>query len=103
VSKPGRCAPGFARSGDEVRRISLGSGCNRGRGPLFESSRLGVAHPYFAPTILDGGVTKFTTGEIAKQVSVKHLDGISTFSIGAPVVAEQLDLQKGSSSIIVLL
>ena len=33
-----------------------------------EASRLGVAHPYFAPTILDGGVSKFTTGEVAEQV-----------------------------------
>ncbi len=33
-----------------------------------EASRLGVAHPFFAPTILDGGVNKFTTGEVAEQV-----------------------------------
>jgi Cytosol aminopeptidase family, N-terminal domain len=33
-----------------------------------EASRIGVAHPFFAPTILDGGVSKFTTGEIAEQV-----------------------------------
>jgi hypothetical protein len=33
-----------------------------------ESARLGVAHPYFAPTILDGGVSKYTTGEVAEQV-----------------------------------
>jgi hypothetical protein len=32
-----------------------------------ESSRLGVAHPFFAPTILDGGVTKFGTGEVAER------------------------------------
>jgi len=32
-----------------------------------EASRLGIAMPYFAPTILDGGV-KFTTGEVAEQV-----------------------------------
>jgi len=32
-----------------------------------EASRLGVAHPFFAPTILDGGVTKFNTGEVAEQ------------------------------------
>jgi hypothetical protein len=32
-----------------------------------ESNRLGVADPYFAPTILDGGVTKFATGEISEQ------------------------------------
>lgn len=33
-----------------------------------EASRLGVAHPFFAPTILDGGVSKFTTGEVAEEV-----------------------------------
>jgi hypothetical protein len=33
-----------------------------------EASRLGVAHPFFAPTVLDGGVTRFTTGEVAEQV-----------------------------------
>jgi hypothetical protein len=33
-----------------------------------EASRLAIAHPFFAPTILDGGVTKFTTGEVAEQV-----------------------------------
>jgi hypothetical protein len=30
-----------------------------------ESSRLGVEHPFFAPTVLDGGVTGFSTGETA--------------------------------------
>jgi hypothetical protein len=34
----------------------------------MEASRMGVAHPFFAPTILDGGVSKFKTGEIAEQV-----------------------------------
>jgi hypothetical protein len=33
-----------------------------------EASNLGVAHPFFAPTILDGGVTGFTTGQVAEQV-----------------------------------
>jgi len=32
-----------------------------------ESNRLGIAHPFFAPTLLDGGVTKFTTGEVAER------------------------------------
>ena len=27
-----------------------------------------MAHPFFAPTILDGGVAKFATGEVAEQV-----------------------------------
>src|SRR5260370_18086569 len=33
-----------------------------------EASRLGVAHPFFAPTILDGGLTKITTGQVSEQV-----------------------------------
>lgn len=33
-----------------------------------ESTRLGIARPYFAPTILDGGVTRFATGDVAEQV-----------------------------------
>jgi hypothetical protein len=33
-----------------------------------EASRLGVALPCFAPTILDGGVTGFATGDVAEQV-----------------------------------
>jgi hypothetical protein len=32
-----------------------------------ESNRIGIVHPFFAPTVIDGGVTKFTTGEIAGQ------------------------------------
>jgi|SRR5271163_2036156 len=32
-----------------------------------ESNRLGIAHPFFAPTILDGGVTKFNTGQVAES------------------------------------
>lgn len=35
-------------------------------------------------------------------LSVKHHDGISTFSIGALIVAEQLGLSKGLSSSFVL-
>ena len=36
---------------------------------LYRAARdLGVGHPFFAPTILDGGVSRFTTGEVAEQV-----------------------------------
>jgi hypothetical protein len=38
-----------------------------------EAVRLGVAHPFFAPTILDGGVSGFRTGEIAEQVILGFL------------------------------
>jgi hypothetical protein len=30
-----------------------------------EANRLGVEHPFFAPTVLDGGVSGFSTGETA--------------------------------------
>ncbi|MGB7282552.1 MAG: M17 family peptidase N-terminal domain-containing protein [Candidatus Acidiferrum sp.] len=32
-----------------------------------ESARLRVANPFFAPTVLDGGVTKYTTGQVAEE------------------------------------
>jgi len=32
-----------------------------------EAARLGVANPFFAPTILDGGVKNFSTGEVAAE------------------------------------
>jgi hypothetical protein len=32
-----------------------------------ESNRLGIAHPFFAPTVLDGGVTKYSTGQASEN------------------------------------
>jgi hypothetical protein len=32
-----------------------------------EANRLGIEHPFFAPTVLDGGVTKFNSGETAEH------------------------------------
>lgn len=46
-----------------------------------ESSRLGVAHPFFAPTILDGGVTGFATGKVAEQLVRGIRDAQATESI----------------------
>jgi hypothetical protein len=43
-----------------------------------ESNNLGIAHPFFAPTILDGGVDKFTTGEVAEQVIIGFLNAAAT-------------------------
>ncbi len=40
-----------------------------------EASRLGVRHPFFAPTVLDGGVSGFNTGEIAEQFMRGFLRG----------------------------
>jgi hypothetical protein len=46
-----------------------------------EAGRLGVSHPFFAPTILDGGITKFSTGEIAEQVTRGFLRAAATDKI----------------------
>jgi Cytosol aminopeptidase family, N-terminal domain len=43
-----------------------------------EANRLGIAHPFFAPTILDGGVARFTTGEVAEQVVRGFRDALTT-------------------------
>jgi hypothetical protein len=43
-----------------------------------EAGNLGVAHPFFAPTILDGGVSKFTTGQVAEQVIAGFLRAFAT-------------------------
>lgn len=43
-----------------------------------EANRLGVAHPFFAPTILDGGVTRYGTGEVAGQVISGFLRALRT-------------------------
>ncbi len=43
-----------------------------------ESNRFGVAHPFFAPTILDGGVTGFNTGEVAEHFYAGFLRAMRT-------------------------
>ena len=40
-----------------------------------EASRLGARHPFFAPTVLDGGVSGFNTGEVAEQFMRGFLRG----------------------------
>jgi hypothetical protein len=46
-----------------------------------EAQDLRVAHPFFAPTILDGGVAKFTTGQVAEQVMSGFLRAAQTDKI----------------------
>jgi hypothetical protein len=46
-----------------------------------EANRLKVAHPFFAPTILDGGVTKFTTSQVAEQVILGVLRAMRTHKV----------------------
>jgi hypothetical protein len=60
-----------------------------------EAQRLGVAHPFFAPTVLDGGVTTYTTGQVAEQVVLGFREAMATEAVlGAgnaaqpPVVAD---------------
>jgi Cytosol aminopeptidase family, N-terminal domain len=43
-----------------------------------EADRLGAAHPFFAPTVLDGGVTKFTTGQVSEQFTLGFLRAART-------------------------
>jgi len=49
-----------------------------GKVAFIEADRLGVAHPFFAPTILDGGVTGFTTDRVSYQAVLGFLDGLAT-------------------------
>jgi hypothetical protein len=44
----------------------------------MEASRLGVSHPFFAPTVLDGGVSKFKTGQISEQLISGFLRAAAT-------------------------
>jgi cytosol aminopeptidase family protein len=46
-----------------------------------ESNRMGIAHPFFAPTILDGGVTKFTTDQVSEKVFAGFLRAARTEKI----------------------
>jgi hypothetical protein len=43
-----------------------------------ESSRLGIQHPFFAPTVIDGGVSKFSAGDTAEQFYAGFLRGART-------------------------
>jgi hypothetical protein len=46
-----------------------------------EATRLGELHPFFAPTILDGGVTKFGTGQVSEEVVSGFLRAARTQSV----------------------
>jgi len=46
-----------------------------------ESNRMGIAHPFFAPTILDGGVTKFTTDQMSEKFFAGFLRAARTEKI----------------------
>jgi hypothetical protein len=46
-----------------------------------EANRAEAAHPFFAPTVIDGGVTKYTTGEIAEQMIRGFLRGMRAHKV----------------------
>ncbi len=46
-----------------------------------ESNRLGISHPFFAPTILDGGVSKYTTGQVSEKFVAGFLRAARTEKI----------------------
>jgi hypothetical protein len=52
-----------------------------GKIALREANRLRIAHPYFAPTILDGGVTSFSTADVAEQVVRGLRDALAAESL----------------------
>jgi len=45
---------------------------------FVQAARLGVAHPFFAPTVLDGGITRFPVGEVAKELIAGFLRAYAT-------------------------
>jgi cytosol aminopeptidase family protein len=49
-----------------------------GKVAIREANRLGVTHPFFAPTVLDGGVTRYAPGLVATQVVRGMLDAMAT-------------------------
>jgi hypothetical protein len=52
-----------------------------GKIAIREANRIGIAHPFFAPTILDGGVTRFSTGQISEQVVRGFREAIATHAL----------------------
>jgi hypothetical protein len=67
-----------------------------------ESSRLGIGQPYLAPTILDGGVAKFTTGEVVEQVISGFLRAAGTesalrqWNASGPMIVTRLTYLAGA-------
>ncbi len=72
-----------------------------GKIALRETNRINVAHPFFAPTILDGGVTRFATGEVAEQVIRGFREALATHAIvessgaGAPRIVQDVTFLAG--------
>jgi cytosol aminopeptidase family protein len=57
-----------------------------------ESERLNIRHPYFAPTILDGGVARYKTGEISQAFMTGFLRAVRTEKILVGVGASAIEV-----------
>lgn len=57
-----------------------------------ESKRLNIRHPYFAPTVLDGGVARFKTGEISQAFMTGFLRAVRTEKILVGVEASAQEI-----------
>jgi hypothetical protein len=57
-----------------------------------ESKRLNIRHPYFAPTILDGGVARYKTGEISQEFMTGFLRAVRTEKILVGVQASAQEI-----------
>jgi Cytosol aminopeptidase family, N-terminal domain len=68
-----------------------------------ESKRLNIRHPYFAPTILDGGVARYKTGEISQAFMTGFLRAVRTEKIlvgvgaSAQEIVQDLTFLAGSA------
>lgn len=76
-----------------------------GRIAFREANRLGIAHPFFAPTILDGGVTGFATGDVAQHVVQGFLQALSTEKVlqashsAAPLAVQDFTFLAGAKNV----
>ena len=70
-----------------------------------EANRLGIAYPFFAPTILDGGVTGFSTDLIAEQVVHGFRDALVTEKLlqashaAVPLSVKELTFLAGAKNV----
>jgi hypothetical protein len=76
-----------------------------GKIALREANRLGIAHPFFAATILDGGVTTFSTGDVAEQFVRGLHDALATESLlrsksaSGPVAVADFTILAGATHV----
>jgi Cytosol aminopeptidase family, N-terminal domain len=57
-----------------------------------ESERLNIRHPYFAPTILDGGVARYKTREVAQEFMTGFIRAARTEKILVGVGASAIEV-----------